>query len=52
MQLRMLLRPFVTPFMPVRVATVSHSRRGGPFTAKSQPNSRGISVGKGRRHTA
>jgi len=52
MQLRMLFRPVVTPFMPVRVASVTPSRRGGLFSAKSQSIGRGMSVGKGRRHTA
>jgi len=48
----MLFRPVVTPFMPVRVASVTPSRRGGLFSAKSPSIGRGMSVGKGRRHTA
>ena len=52
MQLRMLFRPMVSPFMPVRSVIGTPSRRGGLFAAKSQSISRGMSVGKGRRHTA
>ena len=52
MQLRMLFRPMVSPFMPVRSAIGTPSRRGGLFAAKSQSASRGITAGKGRRHTA
>ena len=52
MQLRMLFRPMVSPFMPVRSAIGTPSRRGGLFAAKSPTASRSITVGKGRRHTA
>ena len=52
MQLRMLLRPAVLPFFPVRGSGANQSRRGGLFTAKSQTRGRGAVAGKGRRFTA
>ena len=53
MQLRMLLRPLVLPFMPVRAVSVQ-SRRGGTgeLNAKANASGRSLSVAKGRRYTA
>ena len=51
MQLRMLLRPLVLPFMPVRLAAIQ-TRRNVEFAAKVQVSSRGLAVAKSRRFTA
>ncbi len=51
MQLRMLLRPAVFPFLRVRGSSASQTRRAGLFTAKSQAATRGA-AGKARRFLA
>jgi hypothetical protein len=52
MQLRMLLRPTVLPFLRLRGGSASQTRRGGFFAAKSQTRARGGAVGKPRRFPA
>jgi hypothetical protein len=52
MQLRMLLRPTMLPFLRVRGVNGNHARRGGPFAAKSQAGARGIAATKPRRFLA
>jgi len=52
MQLRMLLRPTVLPFLRVRGSSANQTRRGGLFAAKSQASARGTAVGKARRFLA
>lgn len=53
MQLRMLLRPLVLPFMPVRLVPVQARRSGpGDLNAKAHVSGRSLSVTKGRRHSA
>ena len=49
MQLRMLLKPTVLPFLRVRGTNAAQPRRGEMFNAKSQANSRSATAHKGRR---
>jgi hypothetical protein len=52
MQLRMLLRPTVFPFLRVRGSSASQIRRGGLFAAKSQAGTRSSANTKARRFLA
>lgn len=49
MQLRMLLRPTVLPFLRVRGSNATQPRRSGLFNAKSQVNGRSPAAQRGRR---
>lgn len=52
MQLRMLLRPTVFPFLRVRGSSAGQARRIGFFAAKSQARARSGAAGKARRFMA